>query len=144
MGKVSGAGFAAERGVCYRYARRYIVMIGNNGSTWVTWSRGVSARVALLFALVATVPLGGVGLSTAQAAEESTQSKVLAVGASAVYLPAKVFYALFGGATAGLAWGFTLGNEELSNQIWVAAVEGTYVVTPAMVEGREEVRFKGP
>ena len=34
--------------------------------------------------------------------------------------------------------------EELSNQIWTAAVEGSYIVAPAMVEGREPVRFKGP
>ena len=107
--------------------------------------RGLVTGVAslALFALMSVAPLGGAGLSAAHA-EDNTQSQVLAFGASVFYLPAKVFYAVFGGATAGLAWGFTLGDDELSNQIWTAAVEGTYVVTPAMVEGREKVRFRGP
>ena len=66
------------------------------------------------------------------------------MGASVIYLPVKVFYAVFGGATAGLAWGFSLGDDELANKIWVAAVEGSYIVTPAVIEGREKLRFKGP
>jgi len=104
----------------------------------------VTAGVSLaLFVLMSVAPLGGAGLTLAHA-EESTQSQLLAVGASVVYFPAKVCYAVFGGATAGLAWGFTFGNDALANQIWAAAVEGTYVVTPAMVEGREKVRFRGP
>jgi len=113
-------------------------------SGWLARGKAIGARAVLVFAMLATLPLGGIGLATAAAEEPSTQTKLLAVGASAVYLPAKVFYAVFGGATAGLAYGFTLGNEELSNQIWTAAVEGSYIVTPEMVEGREPVRFKGP
>ena len=110
---------------------------------------GVRIRIAALwtiaFFVFAALPLlGGVGAAAAATPEPTTQSKVLAVGASCFYLPAKVFYAVFGAATAGLAYGFTLGDDELANQIWTASVEGSYVVTPAMIEGTEPVRFKGP
>jgi len=97
-----------------------------------------------MFVLAASPLSLGVGTALAGTQEPTTQSKVLAVGASCFYLPAKAFYAVFGAATAGLAYGFTLGDDELANQIWTASVEGSYIVTPPMIEGKEPVRFKGP
>ena len=88
--------------------------------------------------------LGQGMLHGASAEEPTTQSQVLAVGASCFYLPAKAFYAVFGAATAGLAYGFTFGDEELANKIWVSSVEGNYILTPAMIEGKEPIRFQGP
>jgi len=112
---------------------------------------GVSVRVrtavltaAVFFVVSALPPLGGLGVAIASAEEPTTQSQVLAVGASCFYLPAKAFYAVFGAATAGLAYGFTFGDEELANQIWVSSVEGNYILTPAMIEGKEPIRFQGP
>ncbi|MCS5636527.1 MAG: hypothetical protein NZ990_08410 [Myxococcota bacterium] len=112
-------------------------------------SFAVRTRMTALWAIaifvLAALPLSlGVGTAIADTKEPTTQSQVLAVGASCFYLPAKAFYAVFGAATAGLAYGFTLGDDELANQIWTASVEGSYIVTPAMIEGREPVRFKGP
>ena len=112
-------------------------------------SFSVRTRVAALWAIaifvLAASPLSfGVGTAMAGSHEPTTQSQVLAFGASCFYLPAKAFYAVFGAATAGLAYGFTLGDDELANQIWTASVEGSYIVTPAMIEGKEPVRFKGP
>ena len=106
--------------------------------------RGAAGLAVALFVFAAFPPLGGLGVSDARAEEPTTQSKALAVGASCFYLPAKAFYAFFGAATAGLAYGFTFGDEELANQIWQSSVEGSYVVTAAMVDGKEPVRFKGP
>jgi hypothetical protein len=110
---------------------------------------GARIRVAaglavVLFVFAAFPSSGGLGVGSAQAEESTTQSKALAVGASCFYLPAKAFYAVFGAATAGLAYGFTFGDDELANQIWQSSVEGSYVVTPAMIDGKEPVRFKGP
>ncbi len=112
-------------------------------------SFAVRTRMTALWAIaifvLAALPLSfGVGTAVAGTQEPTTQSQVLAVGASCFYLPAKAFYAVFGAATAGLAYGFTMGDDELANQIWTASVEGSYIVTPAMIEGREPVRFKGP
>jgi hypothetical protein len=106
--------------------------------------RAAAMLAAVFFLVSALPPLGGLGVATASAEEPTTQSQVLAFGASCFYLPAKAFYAVFGAATAGLAYGFTLGDDELANKIWVASVEGSYIVTPAMIEGKEPVRFKGP
>ncbi|MDG2334223.1 MAG: hypothetical protein P8Q97_08375 [Myxococcota bacterium] len=106
--------------------------------------RSATWMAVVVFAVAAFPPLGGAGVGTASAAEASTQNKVLAVGASCFYLPAKAFYAVFGAATAGLAYGFTFGDEQMANQIWESSVEGSYVVTPAMIEGNERIRFKGP
>ncbi len=105
----------------------------------------VTALWAIAMFVLAASPLSfGVGTALAGTQEPTTQSKILAVGASCFYLPAKAFYAVFGAATAGLAYGFTLGDDELANQIWTASVEGSYIVTPPMIEGKEPVRFKGP
>ena len=98
----------------------------------------------LLFAVTAAPPLGGVAVKTAQAKEYGSEAIAKSVLFSVFYLPAKVFYAAFGAATAGLAYGFTLGDEEATNKIWVSAVEGAYIITPAMAEGDEKVRFQGP
>ena len=115
---------------------------GRRGPASRLWVASLLATV--FFVVSALPPLGGLGVATASAQEPTTQSQVLAFGASCFYLPAKAFYAVFGAATAGLAYGFTLGDDELANQIWVASVEGSYIVTPAMIEGKEPVRFKGP
>ena len=106
--------------------------------------RSATLMAMVIFTVSAFAPLGGLGLGTAAAEEASTQNKVLAVGASCFYLPAKAFYAVFGAATAGLAYGFTFGDEQMANQIWESSVEGSYVVTPAMIEGKEKIRFQGP
>jgi hypothetical protein len=106
--------------------------------------RAAAGLAVVLFVFAAFPPSGGLGVGSARAEEPTTQSKVLAVGASCFYLPTKAFYAFFGAATAGLAYGFTFGDEELANEIWQSSVEGSYVVTPAMVDGREPIRFKGP
>ncbi|MCH2169552.1 hypothetical protein MK489_02110 [Myxococcota bacterium] len=113
--------------------------------------RGVLKRAAavlaagvMLFVVTAAPPLGGVAVQTAEAKEYGAEAVATSVLLSAFYLPAKCFYAAFGAATAGLAYGFTLGNEEISNKIWTSAVEGSYIITPAMAQGDEKVRFQGP
>ncbi|HIF97583.1 MAG TPA: hypothetical protein EYQ54_11245, partial [Myxococcales bacterium] len=80
--------------------------------------RAAAGLAVVLFVFAAFPPSGGLGVGSAQAKESTTQSKALAVGASCFYLPAKAFYAFFGAATAGLAYGFTFGDDELANQIW--------------------------
>jgi hypothetical protein len=70
-------------------------------------------------------------------------SYVGSVLASAVYFPAKVAFALGGAVTSGVAYVATLGNPEPSREIWDASVEGDYVVTPSMIEGRDDVDFVG-
>ncbi|HSD09778.1 MAG TPA: hypothetical protein VLF14_02270 [Candidatus Binatia bacterium] len=96
---------------------------------------------------------GAVGGGAAGAAASATQGEeeTHSVGAYAgailgdvLYVPGKVVFAGLGAVTSGLAYLVTLGNAEASASIWNATVEGTYVLTPRHIEGKEPVRFLGP
>ena len=74
----------------------------------------------------------------------SPMTYVGSVLASAVYFPAKVVLAAGGAVASGLTYVATLGSPEPTRAIWDASVEGDYVVTPRMIEGRDHVDFIGP
>jgi hypothetical protein len=74
----------------------------------------------------------------------STASYVGTALANPVYFPAKLGFALLGGIASGITYVATLGRPQPSTEIWDAAVEGDYVVTPAMIDGHERVDFVGP
>jgi hypothetical protein len=61
-----------------------------------------------------------------------------------IYFPAKVIFAGVGAGASGLAYVFSGGHSEVSRPIWTAAVEGDYLLTPAMLAGQKPVRFVGP
>jgi hypothetical protein len=96
-------------------------------------------------ALVVGGAAGGAASSVEQS-EDSSHSPMAYVGsvaASALYFPAKLLFAAGGAATSGVAYLVTLGNPSPSQGIWDASVNGDYVVTPRMIEGRDEVDFIG-
>ena len=64
--------------------------------------------------------------------------------ANPIYFPAKVLFAATGAIASGITYVATLGRPQPSTEIWDAAVEGDYVVTPSMIEGNERVDFVGP
>ena len=66
------------------------------------------------------------------------------VFSNVVYIPAKVVYAGLGVVTTGLTFVLTGADRSVSNRVWNASVEGTYLVTPRMIEGKVPVRFVGP
>jgi hypothetical protein len=63
--------------------------------------------------------------------------------ASVVYLPAKVIFAVAGGAVSAVSYIVTLGNPYPARSIWNASVDGDYLVTPLMIEGGDTVHFVG-
>ena len=63
--------------------------------------------------------------------------------ASCVYSPAKVVYAGVGGLTGGIGFLLTGGNQDVAKKIWTPSVRGTYVITPEMLKGKEQVQFVG-
>jgi len=67
-----------------------------------------------------------------------------AVATNVFYLPAKVIYAGLGGLTGGFGWILTGGDTDAAKGIWDPTVRGTYIITPSMLEGKEDVRFIGP
>jgi len=100
------------------------------------------------FLLIAGAAAGGAA-GTAVSAKESEEEHhgaltyVGTVLANVVYVPAKVVFAGVGAVTSGLAYVLTLGDSSASGSIWNASVNGTYVVTPNMIEGKEPAHFVG-
>jgi hypothetical protein len=86
-------------------------------------------------------------LTPYNAKAESTLSNVGygagSVLASCVYSPAKLVYALVGGFTGGIGFLVTGGNQDVAKKIWTPSVRGTYVITPEMLKGKEQVQFVG-
>src|SRR5262245_46285275 len=63
--------------------------------------------------------------------------------ATAVYLPAKLVFAVGGGAVSAVSYVATFGSTYPASRIWNASVDGDYVVTPLMIEGGDRVHFIG-
>jgi hypothetical protein len=66
-----------------------------------------------------------------------------AIGANALYIPAKLVYATLGGVTGGLGYLLTLGNTDALHTVLGPAVGGTYILTPGMLQGDEPILFSG-
>ena len=67
-----------------------------------------------------------------------------AVGTNIGYIPAKMIYATAGGLVGLLAWGVTLGNDDVAMGILQPALSGTWVLTPEMLRGEQPIMFVGP
>jgi hypothetical protein len=67
----------------------------------------------------------------------------LAVLSNTVYMPAKVVYATLGALTGGLAFACTGGDLQTAENIWVPSLGGTYVITPRMLRGEDDIQFAG-
>ena len=67
----------------------------------------------------------------------------LTVLSNILYMPLKIVYATVGGVTGGLAYGLTLGDLNTAETVWVTSMGGTYVVTPRMLQGQDELAFSG-
>ena len=63
--------------------------------------------------------------------------------ATMVYFPAKAVFALGGGIVGGLTYAFTGGDEEATNKIWRASMEGDYMVEPENLTGEVPINFIG-
>jgi hypothetical protein len=111
--------------------------------------------LAVLVSGCALLVAGAVGGGAAGAAASAQQGQsaeeehgvgayVGAVAADILYVPAKVVFAGVGALTSGLTYLVTVGNTSASSAVWNATVEGTYVITPRHIEGKDPVRFIGP
>src|SRR5207247_2042039 len=115
------------------------------------WQRGEGRRVgaaerertAMRRVLVALVLLGIVlGRPAPLRAHSAAAELGLAVGAAAgnlVYLPVKGIVALGGLVLGGVTGALTGGDVRAAYAIWVPAASGTYLLTPAKLEGTEPI-----
>jgi hypothetical protein len=109
----------------------------------------MSRRAKVLVAWVGMLFLSG-GVLAAESAEGSEAGggypAIVWVGTVAtdlLYVPAKLAYAGVGAVTGAFGWLLTGGDTDVTKAIWNASLGGTYVVTPAMLEGKEKVYFSG-
>ena len=99
----------------------------------------------------ALVGVLSIGLAPGMAAAENENlgtSKEGGIGASAalaslVYSPTKLVFALGGLVSTGLAWMFSGGDSEVASTVLTRSVRGSYVITPAIIRGEEELEFIG-
>lgn len=99
----------------------------------------------------ALVGVLSIGLAPGLAAAENENlgtSKEGGIGASAalaslVYSPTKLVFALGGLVSTGLAWMFSGGDSEVASTVLTRSVRGSYVITPAIIRGEEELEFIG-
>jgi len=104
---------------------------------------------AVVAALVAAaVCLATVRPALAEDHDENFASEFgLGVGAvfvDLVYMPVKFVYATVGGLTGSLAYVLTIGRTDVAMSIWRPSLGGTYVVTPRMLKGDDQIHFSGP
>ncbi len=97
------------------------------------------ATVIIILLLVLLTPYNAKAESTAS----NVGYGVGSVLGSCVYSPAKLAYALVGGFTGGIGFLLTGGNQDVAKKIWTPSVRGTYVITPEMLKGKEQVQFVG-
>jgi hypothetical protein len=103
--------------------------------------------VAALLAAAVCMATVRPALAEEQHEENFASEFGLGVGAVAVdlvYMPLKFVYATLGGLTGGLAYALTIGRTDVAMSIWRPSLGGTYVVTPRMLKGDEEIHFSGP
>ena len=99
-------------------------------------------RRTLALAVLAMLVFGRPGAARAHHDREFG----LAIGAAAsdlVYTPAKVIVAIGGLALGGITGLLTGGNTRAAYAVWVPAASGTFVLTPAHLEGAEPIEFFG-
>lgn len=101
--------------------------------------RGVRMALAAGVLAVAT-------MATPARADSSWEDAGLGVGAAfanLLYMPAKLLYAGLGSLSGGLAYVCTFGNYDTANAVWTSSLGGTYVLTPNMLRGEDEIAFFG-
>src|SRR5207249_1852279 len=106
-------------------------------------------RMAVIAALVAAMVCARTQrLAVADDGDEHQYATEFGLGVGAlvidfVYMPVKFVYATLGGLTGGFAYVLTIGRFDTAAAIWRPAIGGTYVITPAMLRGDEEIHFSG-
>jgi hypothetical protein len=106
--------------------------------------RGISRS---FIAIVMLALLAAPANATRRDTEDEGHRPIVITGAvltNIVYLPLKLVYSIVGGVTGVLVYAVTLGDADATQKIWDNACRGTYIVTPEMMEGKEDIRLRGP
>lgn len=109
--------------------------------------RYASHRVMVAGLALGAMLVAGTGRQAVAAEERGTWASAgLGIGSmlsNVVYMPAKLVYAGLGAVTGGLTYVLTGGSYDTAQNVWVASLGGTYVITPDMLTGERPVEFTG-
>ena len=105
--------------------------------------RRARRAAALAGALLAASLLGSAPAAADDSGGSGFGMALASVGATLVYAPVKLCYALGGLLVTGLAYGLSGGDGDVVGPIFNASVRGDYVVSPAMLRGDEPIEFIG-
>lgn len=107
---------------------------------------GTLGRYVLMAALVAAlVGAPSAGFAGEQASKTGREGGLGAAAAlsSLVYGPVKLLYATGGMVVGAFAWAFTAGDTQVAEKVFTRSLRGTYVITPDILTGEEELLFIG-
>jgi len=103
-------------------------------------------RRSMQWLVVLGMVVGLLSASPAFAQEDEGHPAIVWVGVVATnvfYIPVKTVHAGLGGLVGGLAWLTTGLDPEVSQAVFDRTVFTSWVVTPEMLEGREDLYFFG-
>lgn len=104
---------------------------------------GVFAMALALGAALAATPVRADESSASPTSDEEAGLGVAAGLVSLVYTPAKVLYALGGGAVAGMAYLASAGDQDVTEPILTPSLRGDYFVTREHLKGERSLEFFG-
>jgi hypothetical protein len=96
----------------------------------------------LSLALVAAPSLSFAGGKAEETGREGALGAAAAVS-SLIYGPVKLIYATGGLLVGAFAWAFTAGDTEVAGKVFTRSLRGTYVITPDILTGEQELVFIG-
>lgn len=97
---------------------------------------------ALIVALIGAPSVGFAGEDGSKTGREGGLGAAAAIS-SLIYGPVKLVYATGGLVIGAFAWAFTAGDSEVAGQVFTRSLRGTYVITPDILTGEEELIFIG-
>lgn len=118
-------------------------MFGSNGFAAFGERVGVFSLAMALGAALSASPVQAEEASASQPVDSEAGLGIAAGLVSLVYTPAKVLYALGGGAVAGMAYLASAGDEDVTEPILTPSLRGDYVVTPEHLKGERSLEFFG-
>lgn len=104
---------------------------------------GVFSLALALGAALSATPVQADEASASQSTENEAGLGIAAGLVSLVYTPAKVLYALSGGAVAGMAYLASAGDQDVTEPILTPSLHGDYIVTPEHLKGERALEFFG-
>jgi len=108
-------------------------------------SKGMAHSVLVGLVALALIAAPATSFAEGKGKETGKEGGLGAAAAvsSLVYGPVKLLYATGGLVIGAFAWAFTAGDSDVAQTVFTRSLRGTYVITPDILTGDEELVFIG-